>query len=111
MTDIGKRTIDKLRVLAAFIEREHGITLARAISMNPSKMEILEGREEPSRALCVKVAAYFFIPVEILLDDSKELPPLDKIEIDTDLLSIQRNDLENDIGGRSRSISSAATGG
>ncbi len=98
MSEIGKNTLEKLRKLSAFLENEHGITLARAVSVNPSKMEdILSGKEEPSRSVLVKIAAYFFIPVDILTDDSKELPPLDKLEIDADLLSIQRNDLENDI--------------
>ena len=98
MSEIGKNTLEKLRKLSTFLENEHGITLARAVSVNPSKMEdILSGKEDPSRSVLVKIAAYFFIPVDILTDDSKELPPLDKLEIDADLLSIQRNDLENDI--------------
>ena len=41
---MGKRTIEKLRILAEFIESRHGITLARAVSVNPAKMEkILSG--------------------------------------------------------------------
>ena len=59
--------------------------------------EILEGTEKPTLSICSRGAAYFFIPVDILIDDSKELPELDKLQIDLDLLSIQRNDIENDI--------------
>lgn len=47
--------------------------------------------------LCSKVAAYFFIPVQILTDDSKDLPATESLQVDADLLSIQRNDLENEI--------------
>ena len=98
MIEIGRRTVEKLRILASYLERVHGITLARAISLNPAKMhEVLSGKEQPSYKLCVKVAAYFFIPVEILTDDTKELPEEDLIQIDADLLSVQRNDIENDI--------------
>ena len=67
---MGKRTIEKLRILAEFIESRHGITLARAVSVNPAKMEkILSGEEEPSYKVCLRVADYFFIPVDILTDD------------------------------------------
>ena len=89
MIEIGRRTVEKLRILASYLERVHGITLARAISLNPAKMhEVLSGKEQPSYKLCVKVAAYFFIPVEILTDDTKELPEEDLIQIDADLLSV-----------------------
>ena len=98
MNNVGERTLDKLRKLASFIEEKHGITLARAISVNPSKMErILSGEEEPTRSICSKVAAYFFIPVEIIIDDSKDLPDPETLQLDEDLLSVQRNDIENDI--------------
>ena len=96
--NIGKRTLEKIRTLAEYMEQERGITLARAISVNPASMEkVLAGKEEPSARLIAKIAAYFFFPVDILTDDSKELPDLGTIELDEDLLSIQRNDIANDI--------------
>ena len=98
MKEIGNKTVGKLRLLASFIQKEHGISLARAISISPAKMqEVLSGKEKPTYRICVKVAAYFFIPVEILTDDDKELPALDQLQLDEDLLSVQRNDIENDI--------------
>ena len=98
MNEPGKRTLEKIRKLAKFLSEKHHITLARAISMNPSKMaKILSGEEKVSRGTIVKIAAYFFIPAEILTDDDKELPELDTLQIDEDLLSIQRHDIENDI--------------
>ena len=98
MQNIGTRAVDKLRKLATFIKSRYGISLARAISENPAKIAaILSGKEQPTRKVCQKVAAYFFIPVEILIDDEKDLPDLEHLQIDEDLLSIQRNDVENDI--------------
>ena len=48
------------------MESVQGITLARAISVSPAKMEkILAGEEEPNARLIAKIAAYFFIPVDI----------------------------------------------
>ena len=35
--------------------------------------------------------------MDVLLDDEKELPQEDVIQVDEDLLSVQRNDVENDI--------------
>ena len=35
--------------------------------------------------------------MDIITDDAKDLPELDQLKVDEDLLSIQRNDLENDI--------------
>ena len=94
----GRKTIEKLKALADFLLSTQGISLARAISENPSKMdEILSGKEEVTVKLCSKVASYFFIPLDILLDDEKDLPPFDKIQLDEDFVSIQRNDVENDI--------------
>ncbi len=80
------------------MESVQGITLARAISVSPAKMEkILAGEEEPNARLIAKIAAYFFIPVDIITDDAKELPDFDTLQLDEDLLSIQRNDIANDI--------------
>lgn len=95
---VGKKTKDKLKKLGAFLEEKHGISLYRAISVSESKInDILSGKEEPTRKICAKVAAYFFIPLESLIDDDKELPDLEKLPLDMDLISIQRNDIENDI--------------
>ena len=56
------------------MESVQGITLARAISVSPAKMEkILAGEEEPNARLIAKIAAYFFIPVDIITDDAKEV--------------------------------------
>ena len=94
----GERTLDKIRVLAAYMENTHGITLARAVSVNPSRMEkILSGEEELTKKMIARIAAYFFIPVDILTDDSKDLPDPETLQLDEDLLSIQRNDIANDI--------------
>lgn len=96
--EIGKNTLGKIRILSEFIESRHGISLARAISMNPAKMDrILAGKEEISLGVVNKIASYFFLPPELLLDDERELPDPETLEIDVDLLSVQRNDIENDI--------------
>ncbi len=66
--------------------------------MNPVKMDrILAGEEEISFGVVNKIASYFFLPPELLLDDERELPDPETLEIDVDLLSVQRNDIENDI--------------
>ncbi len=61
--NIGNRTLEKIKKLAEYMESVQGITLARAISVSPAKMEkILAGEEEPNARLIAKIAAYFFIP-------------------------------------------------
>ena len=56
MNEPGKRTLEKIRKLAKFLSEKHHITLARAISMNPSKMaKILSGEEKVSRGTIVKI--------------------------------------------------------
>ena len=47
--------------------------------------------------MIARIAAYFFIPVDILTDDSKDLPDPETLQLDEDLLSIQRNDIANDM--------------
>lgn len=92
---IGNRTLEKIRTLARYLEREHKLKLGRAISISNSKMEkILKGEDEPSKAILSKIATYFCISLSILTDDDKDLPELDKLKLDMDLVSIQRNDVE-----------------
>ena len=97
-TTVGKRTREKLTALDRFLRQKHGLPLYRAVSVSESRFnDVLSGREEADFKLCSKVADYFFIPVDVLLDDEKELPQEDVIQVDEDLLSVQRNDVENDI--------------
>ena len=85
-------------MLAGFLEEKYAISLARAVSVNPAKMEnILSGEDELSIKILNKIAAYFFIPLDLLIDDEKNLPELETLELDEDLLSVQRNDVANDI--------------
>lgn len=85
-------------MLAGFLEEKYAISLARAVSVNPAKMEnILSGEDEMSIKILNKIAAYFFIPLDLLIDDEKNLPELETLELDEDLLSVQRNDVANDI--------------
>ena len=68
--EIGNKTLGKIKMLAGFLEEKYALSLARAVSVNPAKMEkILSGEEEPSYKVCLRVADYFFIPVDILTDD------------------------------------------
>ena len=95
---MGKRTREKLAALDRFLRQKHGLPLYRAVSVSEARFnDVLSGREEADFKLCLKVADYFFIPVDVLLDDEKELPQEDVIQVDEDLLSVQRNDVENDI--------------
>ena len=85
-------------MLAGFLEEKYALSLARAVSVNPAKMEkILSGEDELSIKILNKIAAYFFIPLDLLIDDEKSLPELETLELDEDLLSVQRNDVANDI--------------
>lgn len=59
--------------------------------------KILSGEDELSIKILNKIAAYFFIPLDLLIDDEKNLPELETLELDEDLLSVQRNDVANDI--------------
>ncbi|HIS14124.1 MAG TPA: hypothetical protein IAA76_06025 [Candidatus Ornithospirochaeta stercorigallinarum] len=59
--------------------------------------KILSGEDELSIKILNKIAAYFFIPLDLLIDDEKNLPELETLELDEDLLSVQRNDVAKDI--------------
>ncbi len=95
---IGDKTLSKIRALAKYLLETHGVTLARAISMRKESFDkILKGEECPSFRVIKKIAVYFSIPVETLLDDNLVLPDFDHLILDQDLLSIQRNDVANQI--------------
>ncbi len=95
---IGKKTLSKIRSLASYLLEKYGLRLARAISVNPKEMErILKGDEEPSMKVVKRIAEFFCIPLSVLISDDEELPPFEALQLDEDLISIQRNDVQNDI--------------
>ena len=92
----GSKTLQKIRTLATFINKKYQISLWRAISVSEATMKkILSGENEPSMRVLKRIAAYFCIPVSILINDDEELPDLETLKLDEDLLSIQRDDVEN----------------
>ena len=71
--EIGNKTLGKIKMLAGFLEEKYALSLARAVSVNPAKMEkILSGEDELSIKILNKIAAYFFIPLDLLIDDEKK---------------------------------------
>ncbi len=91
-----ERKTEKCRYLDSFLKKnKDGLTLSRALSISDAKWERIEsGYSIPGKRLCKRIAAYFFLPSEMMLDDAIALPPIEKLQIDEDLASIQRNDLE-----------------
>lgn len=88
----------KLRYLNTFLKKKKSLTLARAVSARDKTVEsFLSGERQPSAAFISKVATYFFLPVKLLLSDEEVLPDYDNLQIDEEVCSIQRNDLENTI--------------
>ena len=88
----------KIRILNKFLKDKENIDLYRAISVSENKMaNYLSGHTIPSRQVLTRIATYFFLDNKMMLDDSVELPPLDKIILDEDLVSIQRNDVESQL--------------
>ena len=95
---IGERTVEKISALADFLENKYQISLFRAISISKSKLDrILLGEIKPSKSILARIAAYFCISISVLCDDDKDLPPFEMLNIDENLVSIQRNDAENEI--------------
>jgi hypothetical protein len=91
-----ERRTEKLRYLNQFlVQNAKGLTLARALSLSLAKWNRLSsGYDIPSRAIMNRAAVYFSLPPKMLLDDKEKLPAFEKLQIDEDLASIQRNDLE-----------------
>jgi hypothetical protein len=85
----------KLRYLDKYlVEHAQGLTLARAMSLSDFKSKNLKsGYTLPSKALCHKIADYFFLPAKMLLNDEEKLPAYKDLKIDDDLAAVQRNDL------------------
>ena len=95
---VGGNTVAKIATLAKFLEETHHISLARAISVSEGKIDkILCGENEPSRRIIFRIASYFCILPEILYDDDLSLPPFDQLQLDEDLISIQRHDAQNEM--------------
>lgn len=87
-----------IRTLAAWLLENHQLKLSRAVAANPTRVErVLRGEEEPSIRLRRKIAAFFHLPLNTLLDDDAEPPPPEEIQVDLDLVSVMRNDVANDI--------------
>ncbi len=73
MKTIGKKTLEKIRYLDAYLKRECGTTLSASI--NEKKLEgVLSGERRPTLSILSKIASFFAISVSILLDDDEDLP-------------------------------------
>lgn len=92
---IEQKTL-KLRYLEQYLVEKKGIHLNRAISVREDKMkDYLDGVKIPSTKILTLIANYFFLAVTDLLEDEHVLPDFDKLQVDEDLCSIQRDDYEN----------------
>lgn len=86
----------KLNYLEKFLFETKQVHLYRAISIREDKMEdYLKGSKMPSSRILTLIANYFFLSFETLHDDEIELPEYEKLQVDEDLCSIQRDDYEN----------------
>ncbi len=95
---IGKNTVAKIAALAKFLEETHHISLARAISVSQGKIDrILCGEMRLSKGIISRIASYFCFAPELLYDDDLELPAFDELQLDDDLISIQRHDAQNEM--------------
>lgn len=90
------QTLFKIRTLDLYLAENHNLTLQRAVSLSEKQYhELVSGEKKPSSFILKRIAAYFSLPLKILTDDDAKLP-LDKIVLDQDVVSVQRNDIENE---------------
>ncbi len=96
--ELGARTAGKIKTLATYLEKTHGVTIDRAISMQKRKIEeVVEGKRKIPYSMVSRCAAFFGIPLSVLVDDEKELPPLDSLKMDEELISLIRDEEGEDV--------------
>ena len=87
----------KVRELNTYLFSNYELQLYRALSYRQSKLEsILRGERKVPKKLLSKLSTYFSLPIHLFLNDKESLP-LDKIILDDNLVSIQKQDLSNEI--------------
>ncbi len=88
---------EKLRHLDAFLREKHHLSLAKAIGKGELSYEEVFG-DDISKDVLIEVAEFFFLSVDTLEDDAKELPPDSSLQVDEVVVNIRKGEYENQIG-------------
>ncbi len=95
---------EKIQHLNEFLKARHRLSLAEAIEMKDEAFAgILEGSEIPSAEILKKIADFFFLNVNLLTDDGKELPHDDALYVDETVVALRRNEYEQQLSKKKHS--------
>lgn len=85
---------EKILALSNFIREKYQLELDRALSLKPNTIDkIIKGERQVSFRILKKLSEYFSLPLKVLKDETLPLPPLESLNLDEDLISIQKNDV------------------
>ncbi|NLZ69034.1 MAG: helix-turn-helix transcriptional regulator, partial [Spirochaetales bacterium] len=85
---------EKILALSNFIREKYQLELDRALSLKPNTIDkIIKGERQVSFRILKKLSEYFSLPLKVLKDETLSLPPLESLNLDEDLISIQKNDV------------------
>ena len=95
---------EKIRHLNEFLKTRHRLSLAEAIEIKDEDFAgILNGNEVPPAEILKKIADFFFLNVNLLIDDNKELPHDDALYVDETVVALRRNEYEQQLSKKKHS--------
>ena len=95
---------EKIRHLNEFLKTRHRLSLAEAIEIKDEDFAgILNGNEVPPAEILKKIADFFFLNVDLLIDDNIELPHDDALYVDETVVALRRNEYEQQLSKKKHS--------
>ena len=86
----------KIKYLDDYLKKNYNVSLARAIGQSDKSMKkIYEGGKIPFW-VTRKIVRFFMIDKSVLLDDEKDLPKDDELNLDKELIDILKEDKNNE---------------
>ena len=95
---------EKLKHLDEYLRKRHRLSLAEAIEQKDEAFApFLEGKDVPNEETLKQIADFFFLNVDVLTDESKELPHDDALCVDETIVALRRSEYEQQLSKKKHS--------
>ena len=87
---------EKLIKLDRYLQEKYHLTLAEAVEEDDDAFkEYLSGNKEINQNILIKIAEFFFLDVSTLVDDEKELPDDNSLQVDEIVVNARKDEYQS----------------
>ncbi len=94
------KTLDKIKHLDAFLKNKYHLSLGKALNDEEKIDSFIHGKEEADEESLISIAEFFFLSIDIITDENKELPHDEDLKVDETVISVRKGEYENEAGKR-----------